>query len=358
MSEVTQKDVKTLYDNASPERRAILAQKIGDDLDKGDLSETETELAIAICEQLANDVEITVRQTLSQAIKETTDIPKELALKLANDVLDVSIPMLEFNTVLDDKDLIEIARTGDIQRQLAITHRKELSPVLSHTLAEECGEDVVSSLLQNEGAELIDETYEMVLNRFRNSPAVHTSMAQRHSLPKHVIERMVEVVSDQLKAYLVTHHQISNILAEKVILESRQDAKRRLFADPLSTRDAKKLVLGLAKKDRLTHDIIFRALEIGDRPFFEYAMSQRVGIPIDAVRTLIKDPGEKGFSALYKKAELPKQDYQAINYLVEVEYHNKRNSPITKTEQAEHKEAEPESWLTETSKKKKKWRLF
>jgi len=87
-------------------------------------------------------------------------------------------------------------------------------------------------------------------------------------------------------------------------------------------------------------------------------MAQRVGIPLNAVQTLIKDPGEKGFAALYSKAELPKADFQAINYLVEVEYHNKRHSPITSTDMASNTDDEPESWLTETKKEKKKWRLF
>ncbi len=359
MSEVTQNDVQALYDDASPERRAILAQKLGGDLSIGGLSKTEEELAVAICQKLAEDVNITVRQTLSQSIKNCTDIPKELALQLANDVLEVGLPMIEFSDLLDDKDLIALARTGDVGRQMAITHRKTLSPVLSHTLAEECGEEVVESLLKNEGAELVDETYEAVLNRFNNSPAIHAGMAQRHKLPKQIIQRMVNLVSEQLKAYLIAHHPVPTVLVEKMVLESREDAVRRLLADPQSTRDAHALVKELSKQGRLSTELIFRALEIGDRAFFEYAMAERVNIPVEAARTLIKDPGERGFSALYAKAGLPKQDYQSINYLVEVEYRSKRHAPITKTpDKPQSLDQEPESWLTETKKNKKKWRLF
>ncbi|MDV7338239.1 DUF2336 domain-containing protein [Terasakiella sp. A23] len=359
MSEVTQNDVQALYDDASPERRAVLAQKIGHNLTTGTLSETEEELAVAICQKLAEDVNLTVRQTLSKAIKNCPDIPKDLAIQLANDVIEVGLPMIEFSTLLDDKDLIALARTGDVGRQMAITHRKTLSPVLSHTLAEECGEAVVESLLKNEGAELVDETYEAVLDRFNNSPAIHTSMAQRHKLPKRIIQRMVNLVSEQLKAYLIANHPVPTVLVEKMVLESREDAVRRLLADPLSTRDAETLVQELSKQGRLSTELIFRALEIGDRAFFEYAMADRVNIPVDAARTLIKDPGERGFSALYDKAGMPKEDFQSINYLVEVEYRSRRHAPLTRAEQpVPAEEQEPESWLTETSKKSKKWRLF
>lgn len=355
MTEVTQDDVKTLYDNASSEKRAQLAQKIGNDLNDTDLSETEHELAIAICQQLANDVEVSVRKALSEKIKSSNEIPKELALQLANDVAEVSLPVLEFNQVLDDADLSTIARNSDARRQLAITRRAEIGPALSFSLTEIGSEEVVSSLLENQGADLNDDAYEMALNRFQNSPTIHNGLAHRHTLPKHIIERMVDLVSASLKAHLLNHHQVSPFIAERLVLESREDAKRRLLADPLSKRDAEQLVQTLAKQERLSDELIFRALEIGDRAFFECAMAQRVNIPLTAACTLIKDQGDKGFKALYEKAKLPKKDFQAINYLVEAEYHNKRNQAIT---QVNKPSAEPDTWLTETSKPKKKWRLF
>ncbi|NVK20260.1 MAG: DUF2336 domain-containing protein [Methylocystaceae bacterium] len=359
MSEVTQNDVKELFEDANPERRAVLAQKLGHDLNSNSLSETEQQLAIAICQKLAEDVDIAVRQSLSKTLKECNEIPKELALKLANDVLEVGLPMIEFSTLLEDRDLIALARTGDKGRQLAISHRKTLSPVLSHTLAEECDEDVVESLLKNDGAELADETYDAVLDRFQHSPRIHDGIVHRHKLPKEVVERMVDLVSDQLKAHLIKQHSVSSVLAEKMILESREDAVRRILADPHSKRDAAYLVNELYKADRLSTELIFRALEIGDRSFFEHAMAKKCNISVDAALTLIKDPGERGFAALYNKAGLPKKDFQSINYLVDAEYRSKRHSPITRQkDQPLPSEQEPESWLTETAKPKKKWGLF
>lgn len=355
MSEITQKDVKDLYDDASPQKRLHLARKIGLELDVGQLSDTEHDLAIAICQQLAQDVEISVRHALAETIKASDAIPHDLALQLANDVIEVSLPILEFSQVLNDEDLKVIVEKGDTQRQLAITHRASISAEVSQSLVEAGSEQVVVSLLQNKEADLANKAYDEVLSRFQNNPSIHNSMAQRHSLPKHVIERMVDLVSTQLKAHLVTTHQMSAFLAERLVLESKEDAKRRLLADPLSKRDAEQLVQTLFEQEKLSTDLIFRSLEIGDRPFFEYAMAKRVNIPIDSARALIKDKGDKGFKALYFKARLPKKDFPSINFLVETEYHNKRQKPITDVKKTA---AEPDTWLTETSKPKKKWRIF
>ncbi|WP_417794453.1 DUF2336 domain-containing protein [Terasakiella pusilla] len=359
MSEVTQKDAIALYKNDSPDQRAVLALKLGHDINSGTLSETELALAIAICEQLSEDIHVAVRQSLAQTLRKSTDIPKELALKLAQDVLEVSLPMIKFSELLADKDLISLVRSGDKDRQLAITQRKTLSPVVSHTLVEEGDEEVVESLLHNDGADIEDETLEAVLDRFQNSPAIHTGMAQRHKLPKHVVERMVDLVSDQIKTELLVRHPLSEILLEKMMLESREDAVRRILSDPHSKRDAALLVKKLSNSGKLSAELIFRALEIGDRAFFEHAMAERVGIDLNSTLLLIKDPGERGFAALYRKAGLPQKDFQSINYLVDAEYRSKRHTPITSSKDTfAPDEAEPESWLTATKNTKSKWRLF
>ncbi len=358
MAEITLNDVKLLDGDSSPARRAVLAQKLANDLKNKTLSETEYDLAIAICQKLADDVDTTVRRSLSHALKNNNDIPKDLALGLAKDILEVSLPMLEFSTLLEDSDLIEIIHTGDNDRQMAISHRQTLSPSLTHSLCEAGSEAVVESTLKNEGASFEDNTYELVLQRFEKSEAIHAGLATRHQLPPHIIDLLVDVVSDQLKTYLLSHQKLSPVLIERVVLESREDAKRRLLHDPRSKRDAEKLVLAMNKQGKLTPELIFRALEIGDRPFFEYAMAHRVGIDIQAARTLIKDPGEKGFAALYKKADLPRKDFSAINYLVDVEYRSHSHRPITAREKRDANARQAESWLTETETKKKKWRLF
>jgi uncharacterized protein (DUF2336 family) len=354
MSEVTQDDVKVLYDKASVDKRILLANKIGADINDVDLSETEHDLAIAICQQLAEDVDVNVRLALSEKIK-SSDIPKDLALRLANDILEVSLPIIEFSQVLDDTDLITIARNCDERRQLAITRREKIGPELSQTLTEIGSQDVVGSLLQNQGADINEVALTLALDRFQNSPNIHSGLAQRHTLPKHIIERMVDLVSQNLKTYLLQQHDVTPFLAERLVLESRKDAKQRLLADPLSKRDAEQLVNMLDQQNKLSDELIFRALEVGDRSFFEYALAKRVNIPVNSARTLINDQGDKGFKALYLKAMLPKKDFQAINFLVDAEYHNKRNQPITK---ANKTSSEPDTWLTETTKTKKKWSLF
>ncbi len=355
MSEVTQNDVKLLYGDATPGRRSVLAQKLARDLKRGELSETETDLAIAICHKLAEDVDESVRQSLAEALKHSQDIPKELALQLAQDVTCVSLPMLEFNALLEEEDLIAIVKNGETQRQLAISHRAHIPEMLTWNLCAYGTEEVVDSTLQNAGADFEEDTYHLVLDRFQQCEAVHASMAARQDLSHDVVDRMIGLVSEQLKTFLVKSQNLSALQVERLILESREDARRRLMTHPQSRRHAEKLVHALHSKGKLNNELIFRALEIGDRDFFEAGMAKLVDIPVESARKLIRDPGEKGFAALYKRARLPQNDFAAVVYMVEVEYHSKRRSPITA---ASGHADEPESWLTETADKKGKWHLF
>lgn len=356
MTQVTQEDVKLLNEGASPQKRAGLARKIALDLDTHELSDTERELAYAICQKLAEDVDQTVREALAQSFKDSKDLPRETALLLAEDVLVVSLPILQFSQVLEDDDLIAITREGDPSRQIAISHRTNLSGSVSAELIELGTEKVVDSVLQNESAQIAETSMETALERFQASEVIHDSLARRHDLPLSVVEKMVDLVADSLKAELVAKHGLSSVMLERLVLESREEAKKRLFETPHKKRDAMGLVRALDQHGQLTPDLIFRALEIGDRPFFESALAHRVGIPLENARKLIKDRGDKGFSALYFKAGLPRDDFQPIKFMVESEYHAARHSPITRSQK--DKTYVPESWVTETEKPKKGWKLF
>lgn len=356
MSEVTLEDVNTLYDGASSKRRAILAQKIGLDINGGELSDTEYHLAVAICQKLAEDADVSVRQALSDTVKASSEIPKELAVQLASDVLEVSLPVLQMNLLLDDNDLLKIVHEGDSAKQVAITRRSTLSAPLSHTLAEVGDEDVVDSLLKNKGAEVVEVTFNVMLDRFEESERIHSGIVMRDSLPSAVVEKLVDVVGDQLKSHLLSNYELPPLLLEKMILESKGDAQNRLMTNPSFKRDAEVLVNGLYKQNKLTPELIVRALEMGDRSFFEHSLAAKASIPVENVRVLIRDEGKKGFAALYRKSQLPKGDQEYIAYLVDAEYNSKRNQPRSNMigKQSEDKG----DWVSETNKPKNRWRLF
>lgn len=300
----------------STENRAEMAGKIATQLDR-ELTPGERKIALDIINLMVRDAEVMVREALSDNLRHIPDVPHDVAMRLAQDVEAVSLPMLESSSVFSDQDLIDILKSGSEQKQAAIAQREEVSEVLSEVIVSSAGEQAVASLMSNEGAKLNEKALNTAIDRFKTSELVQKPMVGRSKLPVTVAERLVTLVSDKLKDVLVQKHDLPAGIAADLIMQSRERATVNLF-DGASDNDVEKLVTQLFKNSRLTPSLTLRATCTGDIAFFEWAMSILAGITITSARMLIHDAGPLGFKSVYDKTGMPKQLQSAFRVAIEV----------------------------------------
>ena len=101
-----------------------MADKLAREIDNPLLTETELQIAHDVVRTMAKDVELAVRRALSHSLRSATHLPHDVAMRLANDVEAVALPILTKSPVLTDADLIEIVRHGSAQKQEAIAGRR------------------------------------------------------------------------------------------------------------------------------------------------------------------------------------------------------------------------------------------
>src|ERR1700733_11657423 len=143
VSSLTQADVARLLAEPSAAVRAEVAHKLAQDIDSTTLSEAEIELANDVVRIMARDVEATVRRALSENLRRARHLPHDVALRLANDVEAVALPILSDSPVLTDADLLAIVREGPSRKQEAVATRDEVSEQVSDALVTEGSEAAV-----------------------------------------------------------------------------------------------------------------------------------------------------------------------------------------------------------------------
>ena len=151
-----------------------------------------------------------------------------------------------------------------------------------------------------------------IVDKFGENKRVQEPLVKREKLPLTIAERLVAKVSDSLKEYLVTHHELSPQVASDLLLESRERAVVRLLQDDDNHPDVTELVQQMDVNGRLTASIILRALCTGDLNFFEAAIAHKAHVPLQNARVLIHDDGDLGMRALYERASLPSRLYPAF----------------------------------------------
>lgn len=299
-------DVAKLISDPSGDQRAETAEKVSAAFSAGALSDEERKIAEEIFRIMVQDAEVRVRQALSESLKNNPQVPHDVAIDLAQDVVEVATPIIQFSDVLTDEDLIEIVRNCDEDHQVVVAKRDTVSTEVSEALTDSDSERVVGTLMANEGAEISEKSYDKVVKNFGESDTVMGSLAERSNLPIKVSERLVTLVSENIREKLVTKHDLSPDLATDLILETRERATLSLVPGSSGTMSVQKLIDQLAENDRLTPTLLLRALCLGDQVLFEVGMAKLAGVPVPNAYVLIHDKGGRGLTALFEKCQMGK----------------------------------------------------
>lgn len=297
-------DVAKLLQDPNTENKAAAISKVASTYSGEGLSDTEREIAESIFRHMVKDAAVRVRHALADSLKDNPDVPHDVAATLARDVDEVAVPMLNFSEVLTDEDLTEIVRTKGEVAQMAVAGREVVSEGVADALAESDSENVIATLVGNEGAQIKESTFGKVLDKFGDSEVVQTPMANRGKLPIAVSERLVTLVSEQLRDHIMTHHEVSPGMASDLLMESREKATISLLEGG-EAESVQALVDQLHAHGRLTPTLILRALVMGDTTFFEVAMAKIVNIPVINAYQLVHDKGETGLKRLLEAAKFP-----------------------------------------------------
>ena len=310
-------DVARLMAEPSPDLRAELAGKLAADLSGSGLTAAEVKLAQDVVRALARDVAENVRASLSRGLRHSPHLPRDVALRLAQDIDFVALPMVANSLVLTDEDLIEIVRHGSPSKQEAVASRPNLTETVSDALITHGEEPSVAVLMANNTAAIAEHSLNRAVTRFGDSQRVKEAMVLRDKLPITVTERLVTMVSKALQAHLVRTHDLAPATVADIVLTSREHAIIRLSLGA-SDDDLRQMVTQMQRNGRLTPSLILRALCTGDIGFFEAAMAAKGDVPLDNAQILIHEPSRRGLAALYRKAEMPVALYGAVQAAVEV----------------------------------------
>lgn len=316
--ELSAADIQRLMVDQSAAARAETAAKVARTLGERQLTQTERELAEQVLKVMAHDAEIRVRRALAENLKENPAVPRELAVRLAQDVAEVATPILQFSAALSDEDLLAIVESAGREHQEAVAQRATVSEAVSSALVERGDEGVVGALMDNAGAAVPEAAMARAIDRFGDSERVGAAMVHRPKLPIAISERLVALVSETLRQHLVTRHELAPDTAADLLLQTRERALIGMLAEGQSSQDVRSLIAELHAHGRLTSTLILRALCTGDVDFFECALARLAEIPVQNAHQLISDGGRRGLEALYLRGGQPKELLPMVRAAVDV----------------------------------------
>ena len=342
---LTDEDIRILVKGVSADDRAVAAHKLCRAIDRTPLSDDDREKAQDILRIMAADAAELVRRALAVTLRASDMVPHDVAMQLARDVESVALPVLNFSPVFTDQDLEDIVRLGDPVRQVAVAKRPALSERVTTALVEVGAEKAVEVACSNDNAHFAERGLQHAIDRFAKSEAVLEAVAYRRVLPLAVTERLIQLVGDQVRDHLVSHHAVSPETAVQLALGTKERAAIDLVDQAGRSADIKSFVFHLQKANRLTPSLLLRALAHGHMAFLEHAISQLAGVPHHRAWLMVHDAGPLGLRAIYERAGLPARLYTAFRCGIDVYHQLEREGGLSDRERFQ--EAMLERFLTQ-----------
>ena len=307
----TDDDIRQLLRGPTDEDRAVVAHRLCRRIDTG-LSDRERRAAGEVMRMMSADAAEAVRRALAVTLRRSPHLPRDVALRLAADLDSIAAPVLAESPAFTDADLCAILRAHGEAKQVAVAGRATLSEVVTGVIATHACEGAVQRAVANDNARFTERGLRVKLDRFSGREAVTDAMALRRTLPLAISERLVAVVSDEVRRRLVDRHALSAETAMRVALAARERATVDLVDEAGRAPDMAAFVEHLHRSDRLTASLLLRGLAHGHIAFVEHGLARLADLPHHRAWLLVHDAGPLGLKAICAKAGLPDRLHAAF----------------------------------------------
>ena len=310
---LTKEDITRLSLHPDAETKSGTVQKIGVYYNDKNITEKGRQIAESIFRIVVRDVELKVREALSESLKNSKKIPHDIVKALINDEESVSLPFIKYYSDLSHEDIISIIEAQNVNKQKAVAMRKNLSEDISHYIAEKCPEEVIGVLISNETAKIQEKTYNLIVDRYPDSETIKRNMVYRSELPVSIIERIVNSLSEELQRRLIIMHNLPNDIASDIVEQVKEKATLKISEEYSSDKQIEELIHQLYTSNRLTSTLVVRSICMGDLKFFEYALVYLSNTPIIEVRKILFNTSmDFMIRNLLRKAYIPKTMFPAV----------------------------------------------
>lgn len=318
---LTDSDIRTLIKGPDDEERARAAHKICRCIEDSELSAEERAHAESILSIMAQDAAVLVRRALSVALKNSPKLPRDLAIKLAQDLDSIALPVILNSPMLTDADLVGIVRACPPAKQVAVASRETLSVTVTGAIAQYAAAPAVERALANDNAEFDEEGLSVAIDRFAGLSSVMTAMVQRDELPLAVTEKLIAIVTGDVFDHLVNNHELPPQIAIDLAVGARERATLDIVEQASRQKDVGRFVQQLNLNGRLTPSLMMRGLCMGHMEFVEHAMAELAGMSHQRMWLLVHDSGPLGLKAAFDRSGLPPRLYASFRAAIEV-YHS------------------------------------
>lgn len=297
--------------------RRSLAKRLSDVIciPASQLPPQERHMAGDLLVELLRDADLQLRASVAKRLVMLNEAPRTILVILAKDNLEVAKYVLEESRSLTDSDLIQIASKVSAAHRKTIAMRRKVSDAVVDKLVEFLEEDVVETLLKNEGASFSETAIQRILTVSRQHQPYVRLLCKREELrPSHGLTMFWWADAKNRRTILqrfgvtraVLQQSCGDLFADAAA-EGWSDSAVRKALQFIERRQRNRAAIERSEFDSLEQAIDYAAANGMNRHVAE-EISYMAGIKPATGAQIMTDKGGEGLAILCKAPGL-KRDY-------------------------------------------------
>ncbi len=283
------------------------------------VSPQERWMTADVLEALLQNADPSLRAKVAERLADQAEAPAALLRRLALDEFTVAEPILRRSDALTDFDMMEIARKGGPNHQMALARRDAVSETVAAALASTAGPEVIAVLLRNSGVRLAPQTADHLVRELRERDSLAELLIKRPELRPAQAFALFWTVSHRLRRQILERFSVSRAIlqdaaADVFPLAAREAAPDRDVAAALGYIDRRQRDREAA--ERSVYGTLERALEEYARRRDDFELQAEVaalaGIRGDLAERILADMGGEPVAVLAKAAGLSRNHLELV----------------------------------------------
>jgi uncharacterized protein (DUF2336 family) len=270
-----------------------------------DYSDEQIGLFDDVFQCLIDHIETSAKMLLANRLAPIDTAPPLTIRALAfDDVIEVAGPVLSQSLRLDDKTLIENARSKSQAHLMAISTRKTLSGAVTDVLVQRGNNEVIQSTVNNPGAEFTERGFTRLVSRAEGDDALTASIGLRPSVPRHLYLKLLAKASDTVRQRLEAANPQQASEVPTAVKEATRRARSATSTITKNTTIAHALVKSLYEDGRLDESEVASFAKAGKFDEANASIAALANVPVTIAENMMIETRAEGVMILAKVAGL------------------------------------------------------
>jgi hypothetical protein len=277
------------------------------------LTDTETSILNQILMQLLEVAKYEIRQTLANDLAHVPTLSRALVLKLAKDDIGVANPVLKKSPVLDDKDLIKIAKEMGAEYQQAISKRPNISEDLASALIDAGNCEAVNDVLTNPETLIAPHSFDSVVDLACENPSLQSPLVKRKEMNAKSAAKLYWFAAEEIRNTIDKNFDLDPDLIKKSMDVAIQKLLDKF--DPIKqkvTEPQKDLALKMISAGTIDADFLTQLLRLHQNQLFRFVLSEYLGLKEDIIDSIIDDTHGKKLAIVLKAKDFVKSKFATL----------------------------------------------